>query len=257
MSGDLAATCNCVMDRILIGVPVYNEARHVQPVLEAIGQYADDILVIDDGSTDETPMALARQGVEVIRHARNRGYGRAMQELLRRAAFDGYAWLITMDCDLQHEPAALPAFFQAIRTNDSDVISGSRYMPESGVEGDAPPERQSINRHMTRRVNDRLELGITDAFCGFKAYRTIACSHLPLDCDGYEFPLQFWVQAVAHGLRITELPIRLIYNDPKRSFGGPLDDAANRKKVYEDTFAREVDRWTHRLPSVAMCPTPC
>ena len=237
------------MDKILIGVPVYNEAKHVKPVLQAIGRYADDILVIDDGSTDNTPMALASQPVEVIRHARNRGYGRAMQELLRRAAFDGYGWLITMDCDLQHEPTALPSFFRAIQDNDADVISGSRYMPESGSDGDAPPERQAINRHLTNCINTRLDLQLTDAFCGFKAYRTISCAHLPLDVDGYEFPLQFWVQAVAHGLRIREVPIRLIYNDPTRTFGGPLDDADNRRRVYEQTFKGELDRWMHRLPA--------
>ncbi len=93
------------MLRTLVGIPVYNEARHVEGVLQAVRQWATDVLVIDDGSTDDTPMELAKQDVEVIRHARNRGYGRAMQELLRRAAFDGYDWLITMDCDFQHEPA--------------------------------------------------------------------------------------------------------------------------------------------------------
>ena len=68
-------------------------------------------------------------------------------------------------------------------------------------------------------------LSITDSFCGFKAYRVTACDRLCLSVDGYDFPMQFWVQAVAHGLVIEELPVRLIYNDPTRTFGGPLDDA--------------------------------
>ena len=91
--------------RVLVGVPVYNEQRHVANVLAEIRRYADDVLVIDDGSTDETPMELARLPVEVIRHAENRGYGRSMQDMLRWARFDGFDWLITMDCDEQHEPA--------------------------------------------------------------------------------------------------------------------------------------------------------
>jgi dolichol-phosphate mannosyltransferase len=241
------------MDRILVGIPVYNEAKYVQPVLEAVRVHAPDVLVIDDGSTDGTPMELAQQPVEVIRHAINRGYGRAMQELLRRAAFDGFDWLVTMDCDLQHEPAALPEFFAAIADNDADVISGSRYLGDLESEGEVPADRRTINHAMTKMLNERLDLQLTDAFCGFKAYRTISCSNLPLHVDGYDFPMQFWVQAVAHQLRVRELPVRLIYNDPTRSFGGPLDEATNRRRIYEATLDRECERWAHRLPVAAPC----
>ena len=241
------------MLRTLVGIPVYNEARHVEGVLQAVRQWTTDVLVIDDGSTDDTPMELAKQDVEVIRHARNRGYGRAMQELLRRAAFDGYDWLITMDCDFQHEPAALPMFHEAIARNDADVISGSRYMADLGTQGSVPADRRSINHSITQVLNARLDLQLTDAFCGFKAYRTLSCSNLPLDVDGYDFPMQFWVQAVAYGLRIKEVPVRLIYNDPSRSFGGPLDDADNRRRVYDATLDHACARWAHRLPMPASC----
>jgi dolichol-phosphate mannosyltransferase len=68
---------------VLVGIPVYNEQDHVQPVLDEVRRYARDVLVVDDGSTDLTPLRLARQPVEVIRHAENRGYGRSMQDMLR------------------------------------------------------------------------------------------------------------------------------------------------------------------------------
>jgi dolichol-phosphate mannosyltransferase len=226
--------------RILLGIPVFNEAKYVADVLGEVRRHADDILVIDDGSTDDTPLLLAKQGVEVIRHATNRGYGRSMQDMLRWADFDGYDWLITMDCDLQHEPAAIPAFCEAITRDDCDVVSGSRYL-QMECDGDSPPaDRQAINAAMTRMLNDRLGLQLTDAFCGFKAYRIAACRDLHLDVDGYDFPMQFWAEAVHHGLRITELPVRLIYNDPTRCFGGPLSDAANRRAVYEATLERSM-----------------
>ena len=125
--------------RILIGIPVYNEERYVTSVLREVRRYAADILVIDDGSRDRTPMMLAEQPVEVIRHATNRGYGRSMQDMIRWARFDGFDWLITMDCDEQHEPAAIPRFIEAIRADDADVISGSRYL-EARVGDDAPPQ---------------------------------------------------------------------------------------------------------------------
>ncbi|MDP7030132.1 MAG: glycosyltransferase family 2 protein [Phycisphaerales bacterium] len=227
---------------ILVGIPVYNEEATVAAVLDEVRHYAPRILVVDDGSTDETPRLLASQPVDVVRHPTNRGYGRAMQEMLQRADHDGFDWLITMDCDKQHEPAAIPEFVSLIGRDDSDVISGSRYLSMSDADDVPPLERRSINVAMTSILNDKLGLSITDAFCGFKAYRCAACRDLTLDVDGYDFPMQFWVQAVHHGLRISETPVRLIYNDPNRSFGGPLDDPDNRRAVYERTLRRELIR---------------
>ncbi|MCP3903313.1 MAG: glycosyltransferase family 2 protein [Planctomycetes bacterium] len=252
--------------RVLIGIPVYNERRYVTRVLAEVRRFAEDVLVIDDGSTDETPMLLARQPVEVIRHAENRGYGRSMQDMLRWALFDGFDWLITMDCDEQHEPAAIPRFVEAIRNDGADVISGSRYLSRFADDHDPPGDRQKINRAITDELNARLGLGITDAFCGFKAYRVEACREMKLDVDGYDFPMQFWVQAVARGLVVEEIPIRLIYNDPDRSFGGPLDEPESRLHHYHRTMHRELKRCATMLPPDALagldrCPAcalqPC
>ena len=113
---------------------------------------------------------------------------------------------------------------------------------------DTPPEeRRMINAMITQELNQTLGLELTDAFCGFKAYRVAACRDLKLDVDGYEFPMQFWVQAVANGLTIRELPVKLIYNDPTRSFGGPLDEAQNRLASYRDTINRELELCKGRL----------
>ena len=75
---------------------------------------------------------------------------------------------------------------------------------------------------MTTIINDLFHLGLTDAFCGFKAHRVSSLRRLKLDVSGYAFPLQLWPQVAAAGLRLTELPVRLIYNDPTRHFGGSL-----------------------------------
>jgi glycosyltransferase involved in cell wall biosynthesis len=131
--------------RILVGIPVYNEQRYVQTVLEEVRTYARDVLVIDDGSTDMTPLMLARQPVEVIRHAENRGYGRSMQDMIRWASFDGFDWLITMDCDEQHEPAAIPRFVGQIVAGTADVISGSRYLLPTPLDDAPPRDRRDIN----------------------------------------------------------------------------------------------------------------
>jgi len=238
--------------RFLLGIPVYNEQKYVTQVLGEVLRYAQDVLVIDDGSTDDTPLLLAKQSVEVIRHAENRGYGRSMQDMLRWAKFDGFDWLITMDCDEQHEPAAIPRFIHAARRDTADVVSGSRYLVSTPSDDPPPEDRRIINAQITDELNARLGISLTDAFCGFKAYRVSACERLSLDVNGYDFPMQFWVQAVVHNLRIEEIPVRLIYNDPTRSFGGPLDNPRSRLEHYRRTLHRELQRCSAMLPVGAM-----
>ena len=238
--------------RILVAIPVYNEEKYVDSVLKRVLEYATDVLVIDDGSTDPTPCMLPKHRVEVIRHAVNRGYGRSLGDAFRWACAFEYDWVITMDCDEQHEPAAIPRFIEAIRSDRWDVVSGSRYL-RNDHHGDSPPEdRRAINRELTAEINRRLGLSITDAFCGFKAHRTRAIRRLDLTEKGYAFPMQFWVQSVAAGLRITEIPVRLIYNDPSRAFGGPLDNPASRLAHYRRALHGALERCADRLPAKAL-----
>ncbi len=241
--------------RSLLAIPVYNEEKYLTKVLAEVRRYHPEVLVIDDGSTDTTPVLLAQQPVDVIRHAKNRGYGRSMIDAFRwaKCQVNGYDWLITMDCDEQHEPASLPNFLAAMDQPGVDVISGSRYMP-GHIDGDSPPaDRRIINTRITEAVNQALGLHLTDAFCGFKAYRVAAIRTLVLDEPGYAFPLQFWVQAAAHGLKIAELPIRLIYNDPTRTFGGALDDSGHRLEHYLSVLRREMDKVPNRFPPPCGC----
>jgi dolichol-phosphate mannosyltransferase len=242
--------------RLLIAVPVYNERKYVGPVLDKIKRFHDEILVIDDGSTDATPDILAaRDDVHVIRHPVNRGYGQSLIDAFAWADAKGYDWVITIDCDEQHEPERIPDFIRAIEADRWDLISGSRYLrPDS--EDDLPPiDRRSINATITQALNDLFQLGITDAFCGYKAHRVEPTRRLMLDEPGYAFPMQLWPRAVLGGLRITEVPVRLIYNDPNRHFGGLLDDAGVRLRHYMDVLRREL-RQASGLAAAAPSPAP-
>jgi glycosyltransferase involved in cell wall biosynthesis len=250
--------------RLLIAVPVYNEQKYVGPVLDKIKRYHGDILVVDDGSTDGTAEILAaRTDVHTIRHPVNRGYGQSLIDAFAWAEAHGYDWVITIDCDEQHEPERIPDFIREIETHRWDMISGSRYLAPS-CDDDLPPvERRSVNATITKVLNDLFDLGITDAFCGYKAHRVRPTQALKLDEPGYAFPLQLWPRAVQNGLRITEIPVRLIYNDPTRHFGGLLDDAGERLRHYMDVLRRElktggtlaVPSPTPEVASVAQAPT--
>ncbi len=247
--------------RTLVAIPVYNEEKYIRSVISRVVQHApDDVLVIDDGSTDRTPCLLAEQHVEVIRHATNRGYGRSLQDAFRWSIVDGYDWVITMDCDEQHEPEAIAQFIEEAERDAWDIVSGSRYLKVHEGVGSPPAARRAINHTITDEINAHLGLSISDAFCGFKAYRVAALQELALTETGYAFPLQFWVQAVAAQLRITEVPVKLIYNDPTRTFGGPLNDDCVRLAHYREVLARELDRSADRLPvvsSASECASVC
>jgi dolichol-phosphate mannosyltransferase len=141
-----------------------------------------------------------------------------------------------MDCDGQHEPARIPVLLEAI--HDADIVSGSRYLRDFRQTAlPTPADRRYINQTITAELNDAFGLHLTDAFCGFKAYRTSALSRLHITETGWGMPLQLWVQAAQAGLRIKEIGVPRIYLDPTRTFGGRLDDAEQRLRYYRQVIA--------------------
>jgi len=248
--------------RILVAIPVFNEARYVRGVLSRVREYATDILVIDDGSSDGTSELLGEEsGIHVIRHAHNIGYGRSIRDAFKYAIANRYDLLITMDCDEQHEPQEIPSFVRAASELDAEVISGSRYLRRETGDDVAPADRRRINAIITEELNNRIgdsiSCNMTDSFCGFKAYRTSAIAKLNLDEDGYAIPMQFWVQAAANKLRVIEIPVRRIYQDLTRTFGGALDDAEHRLSHYRDVMHTELCRCRAMLPDRALEGLSC
>lgn len=241
--------------KFLIAVPIFNEEKYVTRVLREIRKYtratalsenvSTRVLVVDDGSTDKTAAILkplADLGhIDLITHPENRGYGQSLIDAFNFAAQNDYDWVITMDCDDQHEPCRIPLFIREALKDDADIISGSRYLSAdlNGV-GLPPEDRRNINRIMTDVLNRTLHLHLTDSFCGFKTHRVAALDRLHLTIPGYAFPMQFWVQAAHTHLRITEMPVKLIYKDATRHFGGMLDDPAIRLQHYHQVLETEL-----------------
>ena len=128
--------------RILTAIPVYNEEAHLEPVLAEVLRYTEDVLAVDDGSTDRTPELLrAFPGVRVIRHERNRGYGAGLDSAFRYTVENGFDGLVTIDCDGQHEPRRIPEI--AAGLDRADIVSGSRYLKVFDPAQVPPIERQT------------------------------------------------------------------------------------------------------------------
>jgi glycosyltransferase involved in cell wall biosynthesis len=229
--------------RVLTALPVFNEEAHIHDVLSRVRQYSPEILVVDDGSNDRTSAILEQEpGIRVVTHPQNQGYGAALRSAFEDALSHGYDVLVTIDCDGQHQPELIPALAAALEQGETewDIVSGSRYLARFAGDSEPPLERRRINLEITQTLNERLGLNLTDAFCGFKAYRVAALRNLDITELGYAMPLQLWVQAVALGLRITEFPVPLVYLEEARSFGGSLDDSRRRLAYYHQVISREL-----------------
>jgi len=259
--------------RVLTALPVYNEADHIDDVLDQVLRFGRDVLVVDDGSTDRTSEILAsRLDVQRLQHEVNRGYGAALVSAFTYAIDQNYDVLVTIDCDGQHEPRLIPELASglfpdgvaggddndgsAARTSASrdsfrepngpadgsvaDIVSGSRYLKRFPGDTIPPEERRQINMSITAMLKECLGLSLTDSFCGFKAYRVASLGCFDITEPGYAMPLQVWVQAVAAALRIVEFPVPLVYLEEERSFGGSLDDHHRRMAYYTEVLKREM-----------------
>ena len=225
----------------LTALPVYNEAIHVDQVLDLVLEHCPDVLVVDDGSSDGTAERLARRSdVQVATHATNRGYGAALLTAFEYAIAGDFDIVVTIDCDGQHEPERISSLVDALQLHNADILSGSRYLEIADDTSRPPEDRRRINVAVTERLNAELGLELTDAFCGFKAYRTDALRRLSLAEPGYAMPLELWVQAVRAGLRIVEYPVPLIYLEEERSFGGSLDDTGLRMSYHLEVLDRAL-----------------
>jgi len=233
--------------RTLTALPVYNEVRHVAAVLDEACRFSGEVLVVDDGSRDGTGQLLrGRKDIHLVTHEKNRGYGAALTSAFDFALRGGYEVLVTIDCDGQHEPQRIPRFVEKCLHEAADIVSGSRYLKQFPGDSRPPEDRRHINRLITDELNRRLGLHLTDAFCGFKAYRVPILAKLEITETGYAMPLELWVQAADLGLSLVELPVPLIYLEEVRSFGGALDNSAVRLAVYREVLQRSLARMKRR-----------
>ena len=235
----------------LILIPIYNEQKHIFNVLREVRKYStEDLLVINDGSTDKSKdiieeiasCAKLKGKVIIVNHSENKGYGKSLIDGINFARDNNYRYLLTLDCDEQHEPELIPQFFEEIKKGKFEIVSGSRYL-SFRKQIDAPPEdRYTINRKITGLINEITDYGLTDSFCGFKVYRMEGLKKLELTEKGYGLPLQLWIQAYKNKLTVKELPVSMIYKDKDRTFGNYLNNPIKRLAYYQKIIDSEVKK---------------
>jgi glycosyltransferase involved in cell wall biosynthesis len=187
-------------------MPAYNEGKYIGSLVLQARQYADEVIVVDDGSRDQTAQLAELAGATVVRHGQNQGYGSAIQSIMAEARKRNADILVIFDADAQHNPGEIPRLVEGIRAG-ADLVIGSREMGKSPT---ATYRRvgQRILSRMTR-VASRTRLSDTES--GFRAYSRKALDNLELKEKGMAVSSEIVTEAVAKGLRVAEVPISVTY----------------------------------------------
>lgn len=207
------------INNVCVVIPAYNEEKHIGSVLKKLSDYGLDSLVVDDGSTDNTPTIASTYATKVIYSQKNKGKGAAL-----RAAFDfllkrDYTHFITMDADGQHDPEEIEAFLYNIPPGLDVIICGNRMWDPENM----PPMRIFINRFFSKIVSFFCKKNVPDALCGYRLICKKVISRINLESDRFEIVPEILVKAADMGIEFKNVRISSIYKD-ETSHIRPLRD---------------------------------
>lgn len=201
--------------KVMVVMPAYNAAATLEATYHAIDpEWVDEIILVDDGSEDETVAIAAKLALRLVRHPRNVGYGGNQKTCYREALRRGADIVVMLHPDGQYDPVLLPQLIQPLAEDRADLVLGSRFIiPGSARRGGMPLYRWLANRFLTFWENLVLRQRLSEYHTGYRAYSRAFLEIIPFGCnsDGFCFDTEVLVQAVAFHQRIAEIPIATKY----------------------------------------------
>jgi glycosyltransferase involved in cell wall biosynthesis len=196
-------------ERTAVVIPAFNAEGHVSAVIAETSRFVplSRIIVVDDGSTDDTQREAERAGASVLSHGNNRGKGVALNTGILAASERGAHYAITMDADGQHKPAEIPAFIAKALETGADIVVGNRMPHRRNMPGD----RVFANRATSWFVSARTGVHIPDSQNGYRLIRVGLYRSLRIRARRYDAESELLIRAAKAGAKIDWVPVETIY----------------------------------------------
>lgn len=200
---------------IVIAIPAYNESRFIGSVVLLAREFAKTVIVVDDGSSDDTAYIASAAGARVISHARNLGKGAALNTAFCEVRSLAPDVLVVFDADGQHSPADILQVIRPVLDRKADIVVGSRYLERKCK----IPRHRALGHLFINFVAGKLAgVSIRDSQSGYRAFSSKAVSTLSFRSNGFSVEAEMQFLAQVHNLKMAEVPITVRYIDkPKRS----------------------------------------
>jgi glycosyltransferase involved in cell wall biosynthesis len=202
-----------------IVIPCLNEAGAIASLVRSVREQIAAVVVVDDGSRDDTAVQAASAGAVVLSHVRSRGKGAALRTGLHWLRQRGYAWALLMDGDGQHAPEDIPRLLGRAQTSGAAMVVGNRMDASSGM----PAGRRWVNRWMSRRLSNLTGHPLPDTQCGFRLLRLARWAALDWQTTHFEVESELLVRFLEARERVEFVPIRVIYNGERTKICPLLD----------------------------------
>jgi len=206
--------------RVCAVVPAYNEQRYVSEVISGIKKHLADVLVVDDGSDDDTARIAKEAGAIVVRHEQNRGKGEALKTALAWAGKNNFEAIIVLDADGQHDWDEIPAFIETAAREQADFVVGNRMDRIENM----PWLRKVTNQFTSWAISRMIGQPVYDTQCGYRLVRLDAMRNLKLRTHKYDTESEMLVLAGKKGYKIANVTIKTIYSG-QPSFINPVKDS--------------------------------
>lgn len=198
--------------KVCVIIPTFNNEGTLATVIEGVSRYTDQIIVVNDGSTDDTMAILSRCDVVTVSYPGNKGKGYALRKGFENAVQTGYDYAITIDSDGQHYADDLPLFLAALKDHPEAIIIGCRNMEQSSVPGKSSFGNKFSNFWF--RVETGLQMSDTQS--GYRLYPVKLLNGFRFITRKYEFEIEVLVRAAWSGIGITQVPVRVYYAEKEK-----------------------------------------
>jgi glycosyltransferase involved in cell wall biosynthesis len=224
--------------KVLAGIPCHNEAQFIADIVTEAKTHVSQVVVVDDGSTDNTAQTAESAGASVVRHAANEGPGLAYKRCLEAARAQDADILVTLDGDGQHDPRELPRLLKPLLAAEADLVIGSRFLGEYEI----PRYRKFGIDVITWLYNLGASVQVTDSQSCYRGYSRRALDSLLVTEAGFGFSVELLVQARERGLVIKEVPVSCIYHSASHSMNPVLHGVGVALMVLKHRFRSLLHR---------------